>query len=121
MPGKLARSIVLTAAALSLGSPAAQAQQERHAHGFAKDVDAFHSALAPLWHARAGQERSRHVCEQAPRLESLAKEIRSADSRPLLASIAALRTQCGTDPGAVDAAFAQVHEAFHRLAEAGDR
>jgi hypothetical protein len=120
MPRKLAHLIVSIAAALLVGSPGAEEQPERHAHGFAQDVDAFHSALAPLWHARTGTERSRQVCEQAPRLESLAKEIRSADAQPLLASLAALRTRCGTRPSEIDAVFSQVHEAFHRLAEPRD-
>lgn len=109
--------IAATVAALLAGSAIAEDQHERHAHSFAKDVDAFHATLAPLWHARPGKERSENVCAQTGKLESLATEVHSGDTKPLLASIAALKTQCKTSPTKIDAAFAEVHEAFHRLTE----
>jgi hypothetical protein len=117
MPIKHANSIVAIVVAMLIGSAIAEDRHERHEHRFANDVDAFHSALAPLWHARAGRERSQKVCAQASKLESLAKEIHSADAKPLLASIASLRTQCRASPTEIDGVFSQVHEAFHRLAE----
>lgn len=112
--------IIVIVATLLTGSAAVEDPYDGHAQSFPKDIDAFHSALAPLWHAAASKERSPRVCAQALKLEGLAREIRSADSKPLLRSIAALRTQCQTSPTSIDAAFAQVHQAFHRLAETSE-
>jgi hypothetical protein len=109
-------------AVLSIGSAAAQGQSEHeHPHNFSRDVDAFHSVLAPLWHAPAGKERSQRVCEQAPRLEGLAAEIRHAEAPALVKAVAALKSQCQTNPVEVDAALAHVHDAFHHLAEKSPR
>lgn len=107
-------------AALFAGSASGEDKGEKHMHSFAKDVDALHTVLAPLWHAPSGKERSRNVCAQAHRLESLASEIRSGDSKALQTSIAALRAQCQANPSDIDAVFTQVHEAFHHLAEPGN-
>lgn len=109
--------VALMAAALLAGSAFAQDKHENHDHAFAKDVDAFHSLLAPLWHADAGKERSRKVCAQADKLESLGREIRGPDAMSLVESVRALRLRCQTDPTRIDEAFARVHEAFHRVAE----
>jgi hypothetical protein len=95
--------------------------EHEHAHDFSKDVDAFHSVLAPLWHAQAGNERSQRVCEQASKLESLAMEIHHRDSAALVKSVATLKVQCQTNPADVDAAFSRVHDAFHHLAETKPR
>lgn len=117
MPRRHPNSIAMFVAAMLVGNVAAQDHHERHNHRFANDVDAFHSALAPLWHAPAGKERSQEVCANTVLLESRAREIRSADSKPLLASLATLRTQCRDDPSDIDRAFSRVHDAFHRLVE----
>ncbi|MCX7170126.1 MAG: hypothetical protein NTY41_07475 [Proteobacteria bacterium] len=109
--------IIVIAAALMVGSAVAEDKHEEHSHSFAKDVDAFHAALAPLWHAPAGNARSQNVCAHAPELESLARAIHSGDAKPLLASIGALKTRCQTKATDIDVAFSQVHEAFHRLSE----
>lgn len=113
--------IAATIAALLFGSAIAEDQHERHPHSFAKDVDAFHATLAPLWHARPGQERSQNVCAQVEKLESLATEIHSADPKALLSSLAALKAQCKTSPTKIDAVFAEVHDAFHHLIEPARR
>lgn len=107
-------------AVLFAGSASGEDKGEKHMHSFAKDVDALHAVLAPLWHAPPGKERAQNVCAQAPRLESRAREIRSGDAKALLASIAALRVQCQANPSDIDAIFSQVHEAFHHLAEPGN-
>lgn len=109
--------IAVIVTALMVGSAIAEGQHEEHAHTFAKDVDAFHAALAPLWHAKSGKERSQNVCAQAGKLESLATDIHNGDTKALLASIAVLKAQCTKAPTKIDAAFAEVHEAFHRLTE----
>jgi hypothetical protein len=119
MPKKYSHLIVLIVAVLLAGSISAEDNHEKHSHSFPKDVDALHAVLAPLWHSRAGKERSQKVCAQADKLEALTRSIRSGDAKVLLASIAALKLQCQASPVDIDAAFSQVHEAFHRLAEPG--
>jgi len=117
MPIKYTNPIFLVIATLLAATASAEDRHDEHAHGFARDVDAFHAVLAPLWHAPAGQERTRNVCAQVPQLEQKAKAIRSANAKPLLTAIADLKAQCRSTPAAIDAAFAPVHEAFHRLVE----
>ncbi len=117
MPSNPTNLIAMIVAVLLAGSAFAQANHEKHAHSFAKDVDAFHAVLAPLWHAKAGKERSQKVCTQADKLANLASGIDGADAKPLVKSIAALKVQCQANPTKIDAAFAQVHGEFHRLAE----
>jgi hypothetical protein len=112
---------LIVAALLIGGSALAEDKRERHPHAFAKDVDALHAALAPLWHAQPGKERARNVCAQVERLDGLAREIRSGDARAMLASIEGLKAQCLASPAEIDAAFAKVHDAFHDLAEPGRR
>lgn len=123
MPTKYLYPIALLAATLLAGSAFAAEPPEHHPHhhAFAQDVDAFHAALAPLWHARPGKERTRNACAKAADLETLAGNIRSADAKPLLGSIAAFKKQCQTSPGKVDAAFSDVHDAFHHLIEPAGR
>jgi hypothetical protein len=109
--------IVPAIAALSVGYATAEQASEMHAHTFSSEVDALHSVLAPLWHAPVGKERSQNVCARTPALEKLAKEIRGADAKPLLASITALAARCQSNPSDIDTSFRQVHEAFHHLIE----
>lgn len=109
--------IVLTAAALLTGGAIAAEPRGGHHHAFAKDVDAFHAVLAPLWHARPGKERSLQVCAKAKQLEKLAGDIRTSDSQALAAAAGALTKQCQSGPNGIDAALFDVHEAFHHLAE----
>jgi len=116
MTKPIARLLGAVAATTALG--AAFAQDHRHQHHFAPDVDAFHSVLAPVWHARPGAERSQDACAKAGRMEALAKEIRSADAAALRDAVAALKTTCKAGPAEVDGALHDVHEAFHRLIEA---
>lgn len=118
MPTKCLHPTTLFAALLLIGSALAAEQSEHHHHhALAQDIDAFHAVLAPLWHARPGKERSRNTCAQVGELETLAGNIRSADAKPLLGSIAVLKKQCQASPGKIDTAFSDVHEAFHRLIE----
>jgi hypothetical protein len=121
MPKSNTNLIAAIVTTLMVSNAIAEAKHEDHAHSFAKDVDAFHAALAPLWHARPGQERSQNVCAQAGTLVALATDIHSADPKPLLASLAALKAQCKTSPTKIDAVFTEVHEAFHHLIEPARR
>lgn len=120
MNGRNCTRIALIAAALLMGGSAlAEDKRAQHPHAFAKDVDALHAALAPLWHAPPGKERARNVCAQAERLEGLSRDIRSGDTKAMLASLAGLKAQCVANPAEIDAVFAKVHDAFHDLAEHG--
>jgi len=112
--------VVAIAVALFAGNAGAADRQDGHSDNLAKEVDAFHAALAPLWHSPVGKERSQQVCAQASRLASLAQAIRSGDSKPLLESLVALKAQCQANPADIDSVFSAVHEAFHHLAERGE-
>ena len=89
-----------------------------HHHHLAKDVDAFHAVLAPLWHARPGPERLPNACSKTDELGQLAGGIRSTDASKLVASLAAMKAACQNKPNDIDAAFYDVHEAFHQLLDA---
>ena len=118
MGKKFTSLIFALAAAHFAGSAIAEDHHEGHTHHrFPKDVDAFHSVLAPLWHARPGKERAQNACAKAGEMERLAKDIRSGDATPLLAAVGALKKKCPGDQADIDAALFDVHEAFHRLAE----
>ena len=118
MTTRIARILAAVAAPLCLGGVlgGAIAQDHRHHHDFAPDIDAFHAALAPVWHARPGKARTQDACAKAGRMEALAKDIRSKDASALQASIAALKATCkGNKLAEVDGALHDVHETFHRL------
>jgi hypothetical protein len=117
MPRKITKPIIAIAAILFSGGAVSESNHQKHSHNFAKDVDAFHAELAPLWHARAGKKRSQNACAQAGKLETLAKDIHSGNAQTLVASIGDLKAQCRANPNDIDAVFSEVHDAFHRLIE----
>lgn len=114
---QLARTFLAVATAFGIGGAAAD-EHGHHHHHFAQDIEAFHAVLAPVWHARPGPERARDACAKAPELAGLAKDIRSADAKPLIAAVAALQAGCQAKSAPIDAALFDVHEAFHRLIDA---
>ncbi len=103
--------------ACMIGSVAAAERHEHahHHHHFPKDIDAFHSVLAPVWHAPQGRQRNHDACGEAGRMERLAKDIRSTDASGLQASIATLKIACGRNVADVEGPLFDVHEEFHRL------
>ncbi len=115
---KTKSSTLILAAMLFLGGSALAEEHGHVHHQFAKDVDAFHAVLAPVWHARPGPERTQDACAKAGEMARLASEIRSTNATQLVASIPPLKAKCETDKGGVDAALFDVHEAFHRLIDA---
>jgi hypothetical protein len=117
MPGKHTNLIITAVAVLMACSAFAQGTHEEHMHSISKDVDALHDVLAPLWHAKAGKKRSQKVCGQVDQLANLARAIHAMDTKSLVESIAGLKVQCQATPTNIDAAFAELHEAFHHLAE----
>lgn len=96
---------------------AAIGDEHHHMHRFPKDVDAFHAVLAPIWHSAPGKERLQAACAKANEMEGLAKRIRSTDATELLGAVGALKTKCQGNQESVEAAFGDVHEAFHHLIE----
>lgn len=117
MTKQLTRMVLAVSSALLITSALADNAGHKH-HDFPKDVDAFHALLAPIWHARPGKERSQNACAKAPEMEMLAKDIHSADAKPLVAAITTLKSKCKGKLADVDAAFFDVHEAFHQLIDA---
>lgn len=117
---RFTRTMLIAVAAAGLGAagPGVAAADEHGHPRFAADVDAFHALLAPIWHARPGKARSRDACAKATEMARRAGEIRSADAAGLQASLSRLKATCQAAPDKVDAAFFDVHEAFHRLIEA---
>lgn len=115
---KKSLSLILPFIAMILTTPVSADpghEQHAHHHHFNQDVESFHAVLAPLWHSRPGKERTVNVCAKANQLETLAKDIHSADAKPMLAKLAILKQKCKTNRNDVDAAFFDVHEAFHQL------
>lgn len=108
---KLIKLFGASLAVTCLGSAIAD---DHHHHHFAKDVDAFHAVLAPVWHASPGPERLPNACAKVGELERLANDIRSTNAAKLVASIATMKTAC-QGKGDVDGSFHAVHEAFHHL------
>jgi hypothetical protein len=94
----------------------AVAENDGHMHQhLPKDIDAFHSLIAPIWHARPGKERSRNTCAKVTELKKGAEDIRSTDATSLVIAIAALKSKCEGHFNDVDAALFDVHEAFHSI------
>lgn len=109
-------AMLMLAISAAFSTSAAMAEDHHHPHhAFAGDVEAFHSILAPVWHADPGRERSRNACAKGGEMEQAARDIRSADAASLLAAITAFKVQCKDKPSEADAALADVHTAFHRL------
>jgi len=110
---------LLAACAIGSSGAAAQPAAGHHHHHFADDVEAFHDVLAPIWHAPHGKARSDDACRQAGRMAELAQAIHSADAGALRSRLSALTERCRAAQGGIDTALFEVHEAFHRLLEAG--
>jgi len=90
----------------------------RHGHGHGEQagpVGEFHEAIAPLWHAPAGPERTDRTCAAVPDLRTRAAAV---GSERLTAAVEDLGTACGAD-GRPDfeAKLGAVHEAFHAVME----
>ncbi len=91
------------------------------------ELDAFHEVLAARWHAEAGPARMKDTCASVPDFQTKVGAIKAAAAPAnvdatawtnaatnLETSVGGLSTACGgTDQAAFDAAFTQVHDAFH--------
>ena len=117
MSQNLASKYLVTAFAVIASGHALADEPGHQRHKLAKDLDAFHALLAPVWHARPGPERLKNACTKADDMARLASEIYSTDASKLVSSVSALRTSC-QNKGDVDGALYDVHEAFHHLIDA---
>lgn len=77
-------------------------------------IDAFHDALAPLWHSPDSPDRTEKTCAAVPTLEARAQELGDA---PLVESVHALGADCGSGRTDFQTKFAAVHTAFHAAME----
>ena len=108
----------------------AEGQHAQHEHDFPPTVTAFHDTMAPLWHAEAGDARKADTCAALPDMQAKAAAIGQAEvpekaaaqseawttaSTELGTKLDALATSCDGPTEAFDAAFHDVHEAFHAL------
>ncbi len=90
---------------------------EEHKHDFNQDVDAFHTVLAPLWHAKADAKRQQDTCAALPSMQTMADKMHYPSAAKLSASIVALQKQCGGELSAFNGGFSQLHDAFHLVAK----
>lgn len=109
--------MAVMAATMLGGAMADEPKAPMHHHQFPKDIDAFHSVLAPVWHTNRGKARNQNACRKVEQMAGLAKDIQSTDALRLQASVAALKVQCQKNKGDVEGALFDVHEEFHHLIE----
>lgn len=98
------------------------------------ELQKFHAVLAPRWHAKRGPERIADTCGAIAELRADADAIVaapapagrdaaawSAGGKQLAEAVAGLDATCRAhDAAGFEPAFAQVHERFHGLLEAGE-
>lgn len=103
---------------------------EEHEHDFPASVTTFHDTMAPLWHAEAGEPRTKDTCAALDDMIAKAGSIgeagvpeKAADqgdawnsaATELVTKLEALKATCTDSPDGFDAGFKEVHEAFHVL------
>jgi hypothetical protein len=98
------------------------------------ELQKFHAVLAPRWHARRGPERITDTCGAIAEFRADADAVAaapapagrdaaawSAGGKQLAEAVAGLDAACQAhDAAGFEPAFAQVHERFHGLLEAGE-
>jgi hypothetical protein len=98
------------------------------------ELQKFHAVLAPRWHAEPGPERIADTCGAIGELRAGADAVVAAPApagrdaaawtaggKQLAEAVAALDATCQAhDAAGFEPAFAQVHERFHGLLEAGE-
>ncbi|NIO39290.1 MAG: hypothetical protein GTO41_03265 [Burkholderiales bacterium] len=113
-------------------SSADQQQDHQHQHDFPATINAFHHALAQLWHGQPGPERSRAVCNRASHLRVLADNVEAApfpqsargDStgwsravKNMVTSVDQLVAVCsGPNSAESEQALSRIHQAFYGVA-----
>lgn len=98
------------------------------------ELQKFHAVLAPRWHAGRGPERIADTCGAIAELRADADELAAAPApagrdaaawsssgKQLAEAVAGLEAACQVhDAAGFEPAFAQVHDRFHGLLEAGE-
>jgi hypothetical protein len=98
------------------------------------ELQKFHAVLAPRWHARQGAERIADTCGAIGELRAGADAVVaapapagrdaavwSAGGKQLAEAVAGLDATCQAhDAAGFEPAFAQVHDRFHGMLEAGE-
>jgi len=98
------------------------------------ELQKFHAVLAPRWHAKHGPERIADTCGAIAEFRADADALVaapapagrdtaawSAGGKQLAEAVAGLDATCQAhDAAGFESAFAQVHERFHGLLEAGE-
>ena len=98
------------------------------------ELQKFHAVLAPRWHARRGPDRIADTCGAIGEFRADADAVAaapapagrdtaawSAGGKQLAEAVAGLDAACQAhDATGFEPAFAQVHERFHGLLEAGE-
>lgn len=103
---------------------------EAHEHDFSASVTSFHDAMSPLWHAEAGEARTKDTCaavddmivkagaigeSSVPQKAADQAEVWNSAAAELVTTLEALKASCADSPDGFDAGFKEVHEAFHVL------
>jgi hypothetical protein len=129
--------VVVTAACGGADKPATTVVapdpvKEEHEHPkLTPELDAFHEALAPRWHADKGEPRMQDTCGAVADFQAKATAVKAAPASmgadpaawtdagaQLEVSVTGLATACtGTDLAAFETAFETVHNAFHHAME----
>ena len=102
--------------------------------GMPASLAKFHDTLAPRWHAERGARRMADTCAAIAQFHADADAVAaapppqgadaaawSAGGKQLTAAVVGLDATCkANDAAAFEPAFAQVHQRFHGLMEAGE-
>lgn len=105
--------------------PAAKPAMDEH-DKLTPELTAFHDVLKPLWHQDKGEAQVTATCDAGADLQAKAKAVTAAAvpagvdaaqwqqlTLGLEKSVDKLIAICGADRSGFDAAFADVHTAFH--------
>ncbi len=117
--------MILILAACGGGASHAEPEHE-HGHGhehaggehehpeLPPDVEAFHDALAPIWHMEPGEGRAQAGCEGVAVFRERATALGDA---ALTDAVEALAAECDATGPEVETRLAGVHDAYHAVAE----
>jgi hypothetical protein len=106
-----------------------EGEGDEHA-GLPPSVEAFHSAMAPVWHSEAGESRASLACENAGTLVERADGITTSAmpegvdqsgwataTSALVSAAADLNTACEAGGADAEAKLSAVHDAFHAVVD----
>ncbi len=85
------------------------------------EENAFHAVMAPLWHAPVGKTRIPNACAKAANMVKLANQIKNSNAASLKEATGIFKDKCQakpSNPAEAEAAFIQIHDAYHKIIEA---